>query len=299
MPAASRTGRIPNTEWPTIVARRQNGETYAAIARDYEVTGPAIKYIVDKAQAEGVAAAPEPAMAPTEAEAPAAERPRTKTITIANTALGRERDVEAAPDEPRRDEAPREEPARQEPAAAAPATPAASMDTPLARRLMDAAGECAALIQQAEHAGSTLDETIKNALHQVRRAVAAIEIEMNRSASSARPAIPSRQPTRAPMREPQATRPAQAAPRPPVSDLPIDDGNGFGSQMVQGTVKFFHADKGFGFVIPDDGGSDIYVPLKALRGSGLNTLESEQRVRVSVTRGAKGPEAKEVEPLAA
>ena len=121
MPAASRTGRIPNTEWPTIVARRQNGETYAAIARDYEVTGPAIKYIVDKAQAEGVAAAPEPAMAPAEAEAPAAERPRTKTITIANTALGRERDVETT-----RDEAPREEPARQEPAAAAPATPSPS-----------------------------------------------------------------------------------------------------------------------------------------------------------------------------
>lgn len=291
MPAATRTGRIPNTEWPAIVARRQNGETYAAIARDYDVTGPAIKYIVDKAQAEGMGGSmAEPARTPDEAaapdEAPAVEPPVKKTISISRPAPAEPAPVAA-------EEAPAA-PSRDEPAAVAPSV---AMDTPLAQRLMDTAGECAALIQRAERAGAALDETIKNALHHVRRAVAAIEIEMNRSASSARP-LPVRQTARQPQTTQQSPRHESAGDRRPVTDMSANDDD-FGSQMIQGTVKFFHADKGFGFVIPDGGGSDIYVPLKALRGSGLNTLESEQRVRVSVTRGAKGPEAKEIEPLAA
>ncbi len=169
--------------------------------------------------------------------------------------------------------------------------------------MIETASECAALIAQAERGAAGIDEDVKSALHQVRRAVAAIEIEMSRAPAPPRPIPQGRRSApvqSAPVRS--APRPSDlpnAIDRPSASDMPTDDGGSFGTHMVQGTVKFFHADKGFGFVIPDGGGSDIYVPLKALRGSGLNTLEAEQRVRVAVTRGAKGPEAKEIEPVAA
>jgi cold shock CspA family protein len=276
MPTASRTGRIPVTEWPTIVARRQAGETYAAIARDYEVTGPAIKYIVDKAQADADAAQ----AAPDETPAPAG------TLTVSKP---------APTDQPAPAAEPMPDPEAAKPEAAPTAATVPTAQSPLAQRLLEAAGECAALIDRASEGAADVDDEIKGALHQVRRAVAAIEIELSRAAAPARTPLPARGPRRNP--EP-AARPAAAEPRPAAADLTADEG-GFGTHVVQGTVKFFHADKGFGFIIPDGGGSDIYVPLKALRSSGLNTLQAEQRVRVAVTRGAKGPEAQEVEPVAA
>ena len=48
--------------------------------------------------------------------------------------------------------------------------------------------------------------------------------------------------------------------------------------MTTGTVKFYNAEKGFGFIQPDDGGSDAYVHISAVEAAGLRTLDREQRV---------------------
>ena len=63
------------------------------------------------------------------------------------------------------------------------------------------------------------------------------------------------------------------------------------TQTVEGVVKFFSAEKGFGFVACDEGGKDVFVHVKALERSGLSVLESGQRVRVTTTQGLKGPQA--------
>lgn len=63
--------------------------------------------------------------------------------------------------------------------------------------------------------------------------------------------------------------------------------------MAKGTVKFFNADKGFGFITPDGGGSDIFVHVSALQRSGLTTLSDGQKVSFDTEpdmRG-KGPKA--------
>jgi len=83
-------------------------------------------------------------------------------------------------------------------------------------------------------------------------------------------------------------------------------GGGFGGDRggfsgpateVEGTVKFFNAEKGFGFVTPDDGGKDVYVASRALQKAGLPSLNSEQRVRLTVRMGQKGPMAEAVQLL--
>jgi CspA family cold shock protein len=58
-----------------------------------------------------------------------------------------------------------------------------------------------------------------------------------------------------------------------------------------GTVKWYNAAKGFGFIAPDHGGKDIFVHASALERSGVMGLADEQRVAVDVTEGRKGPEA--------
>lgn len=63
------------------------------------------------------------------------------------------------------------------------------------------------------------------------------------------------------------------------------------SETVEGVVKFFSAEKGFGFVQTDQGGKDVFVHIKALERSGIKALESGQRVRVTTTLGQKGPQA--------
>jgi cold shock protein len=63
---------------------------------------------------------------------------------------------------------------------------------------------------------------------------------------------------------------------------------------VEGRVKFFSPDKGFGFIAVDDGGKDVFVHVRALEKSGLRTLEPDQRVRMTITMGHKGPQAETV-----
>ncbi|HSV28872.1 MAG TPA: cold shock domain-containing protein [Candidatus Omnitrophota bacterium] len=79
-----------------------------------------------------------------------------------------------------------------------------------------------------------------------------------------------------------------AAPRAPRMDRGGDRGP---SETVEGVVKFFSAEKGFGFVAVDEGGKDVFVHVKALERSGIKTLETGQRVRVTTTLGQKGPQA--------
>ncbi len=63
---------------------------------------------------------------------------------------------------------------------------------------------------------------------------------------------------------------------------------------VEGTVKFFSPNKGFGFVTLDEGGKDVFVHVRVLERAGLNSLESEQRVRLTVSMGLKGPQASSI-----
>jgi CspA family cold shock protein len=67
--------------------------------------------------------------------------------------------------------------------------------------------------------------------------------------------------------------------------------------MIEGKVKFFNDQKGFGFVMPDNGGADVYVHASALRRSGIAALEPEQRVRFSTRQGMKGEEVDRVEVI--
>jgi len=66
--------------------------------------------------------------------------------------------------------------------------------------------------------------------------------------------------------------------------------------MATGTVKWFNAEKGFGF-ITQDGGGDIFVHYSAITSSGFKTLEENQKVEFEVTQGAKGAQAENVRVL--
>lgn len=66
--------------------------------------------------------------------------------------------------------------------------------------------------------------------------------------------------------------------------------------MAKGTVKWFNAEKGFGF-ITQDGGGDIFVHFSAITGDGFRTLEENQKVEFEVTQGAKGAQAENVRVL--
>ncbi|QPC44343.1 cold-shock protein [Kaustia mangrovi] len=63
-----------------------------------------------------------------------------------------------------------------------------------------------------------------------------------------------------------------------------------------GTVKFFNAERGFGFITPDEGGKDIFVHVTALEGSGLTTLQEGQRVSFETQpdKRGRGPQATDV-----
>lgn len=69
-------------------------------------------------------------------------------------------------------------------------------------------------------------------------------------------------------------------------------------EMSTGTVKWFNADKGFGFITPDDGGKDLFVHHSEIQvGGGYATLSDGQKVEFEVGQGQKGPCANKVIPI--
>jgi len=64
--------------------------------------------------------------------------------------------------------------------------------------------------------------------------------------------------------------------------------------MTRGTVKWFNAEKGFGFIAPENGGADVFVHYSAIESSGFRELTENQQVSYEVTQGAKGPQASSV-----
>ena len=67
--------------------------------------------------------------------------------------------------------------------------------------------------------------------------------------------------------------------------------------MTVGTVKWFNAEKGFGFITPDGGGADVFAHYSAIATSGYRSLEENQRVQFDVVQGQKGPQASNITPL--
>ena len=66
--------------------------------------------------------------------------------------------------------------------------------------------------------------------------------------------------------------------------------------MTVGTVKWFNAEKGFGFIAPESG-EDVFVHFSAIQSTGYRSLEEGQTVEFDITQGQKGPQAANVRPL--
>ena len=64
--------------------------------------------------------------------------------------------------------------------------------------------------------------------------------------------------------------------------------------MAQGTVKWFNAEKGFGFIAQEDGGDDVFVHYSAIQSQGYKSLDENQKVEFDLAQGPKGPQAENV-----
>ncbi len=67
--------------------------------------------------------------------------------------------------------------------------------------------------------------------------------------------------------------------------------------MATGTVKWFNAEKGFGFIQPDDGAPDVFVHQSAIEMQGYRSLDEGQKVTFDTTQGPKGLQASNVRPI--
>lgn len=61
--------------------------------------------------------------------------------------------------------------------------------------------------------------------------------------------------------------------------------------MTTGTVKFFNADKGYGFIAPEGGGNDAFVHISAVERAGMRTLEKDQRVTYDLEKDQRGKDS--------
>ena len=64
--------------------------------------------------------------------------------------------------------------------------------------------------------------------------------------------------------------------------------------MATGTVKWFYPEKGYGFIMPDDGSKDLFAHYSEIRSEGYKSLQENQRVIFDVGQGPKGPSAKNI-----
>jgi len=67
--------------------------------------------------------------------------------------------------------------------------------------------------------------------------------------------------------------------------------------MTTGIVKWFNAEKGYGFITPDGSGTDVFAHFSEIAADGFRSLEENQRVEFDVTQGQKGPQASNIRPL--
>jgi cold shock protein len=67
--------------------------------------------------------------------------------------------------------------------------------------------------------------------------------------------------------------------------------------MATGSVKWFNADKGYGFIAPDDGSADVFAHYSAIQSDGYKTLDEGQKVQFDVTQGQKGLQAENITSL--
>ena len=67
--------------------------------------------------------------------------------------------------------------------------------------------------------------------------------------------------------------------------------------VLQGTVKWFNAEKGYGFITPEQGGADVFVHHTAIQAKGFRSLDEGQKVSFELGQGPKGPQATGVTKL--
>ncbi|AZY50862.1 cold-shock protein [Bordetella avium] len=67
--------------------------------------------------------------------------------------------------------------------------------------------------------------------------------------------------------------------------------------MATGIVKWFNAEKGYGFILPDDGGKDLFAHYSEIRSEGYKSLQENQRVSFEIGEGPKGPSAKDIKVI--